>query len=130
MEMEELSLPAPLEAALLESPAPLSDVYKDFRDMETGHMDIVRECIVGRAEHLLESKREFTRTIPVYMETSEYAIENDQFEVWQISHQTNIACKDAIEKAFKEGYDGMSLTADAKDVLPAISPPQFQKIVR
>ena len=38
MEMEELSLPTPLASALLESPAPLSDVYKDYRDMETGHM--------------------------------------------------------------------------------------------
>lgn len=122
MEMEELSLPVPLAEALLESPAPMSDIYKDFRDLETGHMDHVRECIVGRAERLLESKREFTRTIPVYMESSEYAIENDQFEVWQISHQTNIACKDAIETAISEGYDGMRLTADAKDILAEFGP--------
>ena len=29
----------------------------------------------------------------------------------------NIACKDAIETAIREGFDGMHLTADAKDVL-------------
>ncbi len=38
MEMEELDLSAPEAAALLESPCPLADIYKDFRDMETGHM--------------------------------------------------------------------------------------------
>ena len=122
MEMEELSLPASLAAALLESPAPLSDVYKDFRDMETGHMDHVRECIEGRAERLLESKREFTRIIPVYMETAEYAREHDESEVWKLSHKTNIACKDAIETAIREGFDGMHLNADAKDVLAEFGP--------
>ncbi len=55
MGMEALDLPAPQAAALLESPAPLADVYKDFRDMETGHMDTVRECIEARADSLLEA---------------------------------------------------------------------------
>lgn len=38
IEMEELALSAPLTAALLESPSPLADVYKDFRDVEKGTM--------------------------------------------------------------------------------------------
>ena len=42
MEMEELELPAPLAAALLESHSPLALIFNDFRDLETGHMDHVR----------------------------------------------------------------------------------------
>ena len=122
IEMEELNLSPPLAAALLESPAPLADVYKDFRDMETDHMDHVRKCIEGRAARLLESRREFTRIIPLYMETAGYARENDEFEVWQISHKTNIDCKNAIETAISEGFDGMYLTADPKDVLAEFGP--------
>lgn len=116
MEMEELNLPEKEAAALLESATPLADVFEDFRNRD-GHMDHVRECIEDLAKGLLESKRDFTRIIPVYMETAEYAKEHDETEVWKLSYKTNIACKDAIETAIREGFDGMHLTADAKDVL-------------
>ena len=121
MEMEELDLPEKAAAALLESTTPLADVFEDFRNRD-GHMDHVRECIEDLASSLLESKRDFTRIIPVYMGTAEYAKEHDESEVWQISHKTNIACKDAIETAIREGFDGMHLTADAKDVLAEFGP--------
>ena len=32
-------------AALLSSPSPLDDVYKDFLKRETGYMDILRDCV-------------------------------------------------------------------------------------
>ena len=116
MEMEELDLPEKAAAALLESTTPLADVFEDFRNRD-GHMDHVRECIEDLASGLLKSKREFTRVIPLYIETAAHAMENDEFELWQVSQQTNIACKDAIESAISKGYDGMRLTADAKDIL-------------
>ena len=62
MEMDFFTLPEKLAAALLESPSPLADIFKDFRDMETGHMDHIRECIEDRAGILLESQRENTRS--------------------------------------------------------------------
>ena len=37
--MEELELEPEKARALLRSPCPLSDVYKEFRDRETEHMD-------------------------------------------------------------------------------------------
>ena len=67
MSLEVQDLPAPQAAALLESPCPLADIYKDFRDMETGHMDNIRECIEGRAESLMEAQRE---TAPHYPDLS------------------------------------------------------------
>ena len=49
--------------ALLKSPAPLVDVFKDWERRETGHMEDIRETMESRAnkiirEALIRSKRE------------------------------------------------------------------------
>lgn len=121
MEMEGLDLPAQQAAALLESPAPLADIYKDFRDMETNHMDTIRECIEQRADSLLEAQRE-KHSVPIYQESLRYARENGEMEQWQASLQANIACRDAIDSVIQDGFDGMYLTADAKGVLAEFGP--------
>lgn len=118
MEMEELDLSAPEAAALLESPFPLADIYGDFRERE-GHMDLVRECIETLAFSLLEAQREKTRAIPLYPQSGEYAREHGELDAFRASLETNVACRDAIETAIGEGFDGMSLHADAKGVLAA-----------
>lgn len=122
MAMEFLELTPPQTAALLKSPFPLSDIYKDFRDMETGHMDNIRECIEGRAENLLEVQREANRAIPLYPQSGEYAREHGELDAFRASRQANIACRDAIEAAIREGFDGMHLTADPKGVLAEFGP--------
>lgn len=119
MSLEVQDLPAPQAAALLESPCPLADIYKDFRDMETGHMDNIRECIEGRAESLMEAQRETAPIIPIYPHTGEYAREHGELDAFLASLETNVACRDAIETAIGEGFDGMSLHADTKGVLAA-----------
>ena len=121
MEMEGLNLPVQQAAALLESPAPLADIYKDFRDMETGHMDTIRECIEQRADNLLEAQRE-KHSVPIYQESLRYARENGEMDLWKASYQANIACRDAIDSVIREGFDGMYLTADAKGVLAEFGP--------
>ena len=40
--------------ALLRSPCPLSDVYKEFRDRETEHMDTIRDSIETEADKSLQ----------------------------------------------------------------------------
>lgn len=122
MAMEELDLPAPLAAALLESKFPLAEVYKDFRDMETGHMDHIRECIEGRAESLLEAQREATRAIPLYRQSGEYAREHGELDVFRTSRQANVACRMTIETAILAGFDGKHLHADVKGVLAEFGP--------
>ena len=53
MEMEELDLSDDHTKALLASPDTMSDIYKTFSKMiDTGHMDVVRECIEDRAATL------------------------------------------------------------------------------
>ena len=116
MALEFNDLPASQAAALLASPSPLADIFKDFRDMETGHMDHIRECIEGRADRLLETQREATRSIPLYRENVRYARENGELAAFEASYQANIACRDAIEAAILESQDGEQLSIAAKGV--------------
>jgi len=85
--------------------------------METGHMDSIRECIEDRAESLMEAQRETAPIIPIYPHTGEYAREHGELDAFLASLETNVACRDAIETAIREGFDGMSLHADTKGVL-------------
>lgn len=48
--MEELELEPEKARALLRFPCPLSDVYKEFRDRETEHMDTIRDSIETEAD--------------------------------------------------------------------------------
>ena len=52
--MEELELEPEKAKALLRSPCPLSDVYKEFRDRETEHMDTIRNSIETEADKSLQ----------------------------------------------------------------------------
>ena len=57
--MEELELEPNKAKALSKSPCPLSDVYKEFRDRETEHMDIIRDSIeaeAGKSVHREKAK--------------------------------------------------------------------------
>lgn len=57
--MENLELSPKRAKALLKSPCPLSDVYEEFKDRETEHMDTIRDSIESRADIVL--KRETAR---------------------------------------------------------------------
>lgn len=52
--MEELELEPEKARAFLRSPCPLSDVYKEFRDGETEHMDTIRDSIETEADKSLQ----------------------------------------------------------------------------
>lgn len=52
--MEELELEPEKARAFLRSPCPLSDVYKEFRDSETEHMDTIRDSIETEADKSLQ----------------------------------------------------------------------------
>ncbi len=126
LEIEALGLPASQAEVLLESESPLADIYNDFQDMETGHMDDIQECIEDRANHLLEAQleaqREVTRAIPLYQHTGEYAWEHGELDAFRASYQANEACREAIETAIRDGFDGMHLNADVKGVLAEFGP--------
>ena len=52
--MEELELEPEKAKALLRSPCPLCDVYKEFRSRETEHMDTIRDSIETEADKSLQ----------------------------------------------------------------------------
>ena len=95
MAMEELELPDAQAKALLASPSPLADAYREFEKRETGYMDVVRDSIESRAEAALDAQRE----LPVYRHSAAYAHEHGELDQYRTSQRVNIACKEAIEAA-------------------------------
>ncbi len=57
--MEDLELTPKQAKALLKSPSPLADVFEEFKDRETEHMDTIRDSIETRANEVI--KRENAR---------------------------------------------------------------------
>lgn len=95
--------------ALLASASPLDDVYRVFAKAETSYMDIVRESIETQADALLLAQRE----MPLYRHPASYAREHGELEQYRASLKANIACKEAIEAAVRDGFDGMHLDQEA-----------------
>ena len=48
----------------------------------------------------------------IYRNSGSYAREHDEIEKWRESKAANIACRDAIDKAVAESYDGAHLKTD------------------
>lgn len=109
MAMEELDLPQSRAAALLASPSPLADVYKEFSDRETSYMDVVRDSIEQQAEAALDAQRE----LPLYRHDAVHAREQGDLDLYRASRRANIACKEAIEESISEHYRDNRLDKDA-----------------
>ena len=109
MAMEELELPDSQAKALLASPSPLADAYREFEKRETGYMDVVRDSIESRAEAALDAQRE----LPVYRHSAAYAREHGELDQYRTSQRANIACKEAIEAAISENYQDNRLDGAA-----------------
>lgn len=110
MAMEELELTD--AQALLEFPSPLADVYRYFEKLETGYMDVIRDSIENRADDVCRAKKEL-QTTPVYLHSAAYAKEHGELDQYRASNNVNLQCKEAIEAAVREHFDGMYLSHDA-----------------
>ena len=99
--------------ALMKSPSPLADVFRDFEKLETGHMETVWDCLEGRADTLLEEQRHTLRETPVYPFPASYAKEHGELEQYRTSSRANAACKEAIEAAIREHYHDNCLNSQA-----------------
>lgn len=58
MAMEDLELSPKQAKALLKSPTPLADVYREFEGRETEHMDTIRDSIESRAKLVIKREAE------------------------------------------------------------------------
>ena len=112
MAMEELELTDAQAQALLDSPTPLADVYHYFEKVETDHMDVVRDCIEIRADDVCRTQAEL-REAAIYPHSAAYAKEHGELEQYRVSNRANLQCKEAIEAAVREHFDGMYLSHDA-----------------
>ena len=112
MAMEKLELTDTQAQALLESSLPLADVYRYFEKLETGHMDVIRDSIENRADDVCRAKEEL-RTTPIYPHSAAYAREHGELEQYRASNNVNRQCKESIEAAVREHFDGMYLSHDA-----------------
>ncbi len=126
--MENAELEPAQAKALLSSPSPLSDVYQDFANIETGYMDILHECVENLANSIMETQRE-KNAVPLYRETGAYAMEHGEIEQFRASLRANIACRDAIDAEIRENFDGLSLNADTKDVLAQFGPERVSLVL-
>ncbi len=96
--------------ALLYSPDPLSDVYRDFTEWETGHMDNVWNCLEDRANHVAQELRSM-RELPVYRESLTYAQEQIELKPYRTSLAANVVCKNTIEQIVAANYENHRLDA-------------------
>lgn len=112
MEMEELDLTDAQAKALLDSPSPLADVYRYFDKLETGHMDLIRDSIEGRANDVCRTLEEL-RTTPLYLHSAEYAAQHGETLAYRASHQASLSCKEAIEQAITAHYSDHRLNTEA-----------------
>ena len=112
MAMEELELTDTQAQALLDSPTPLADVYRYFEKLETGYMDVIRDSIENRADDACKAQAEL-RKAAIYPHSAAYAKEHGELEQYRASNNANLQCKEAIETAVREHFDGMYLSHDA-----------------
>lgn len=104
--------------ALLSSPAPLDEIFKDFEKIEGDHMDIIRGCIESRADKNIEKYAEDLRNLPVYIFSASFAKGHDEMEEYRASFRANVDCKNAIEDAIASHYSDNRLDGScAKEVV-------------
>lgn len=76
--MEELELTEAQAKALLDSPTPLADVYREFEKLETSYMDVIRDTIETRANELYQAQEKLKNT-PLYPHSAAYASEHGRW---------------------------------------------------
>ena len=75
-------------------------------------MDVIRDSIENRADDVCRAKEEL-RTTPIYPHSAAYAREHGELEQYRASNNVNRQCKESIEAAVREHFDGMYLSHDA-----------------
>ena len=128
--MEELELTEAQAKALLASPSPLADVYKDFEKLETSYMDVIRDTIETRANELYQAQEKLKNT-PLYPHSAAYASEHGEMAQYNASFQASHACMEAIEQAISRHYRNNRLDAEAavNDVLEQFGPDRVQYVL-
>ena len=112
MAMDFIELTKAQVSALLDSPTPLADVYKNWSNMDFNLMDNITAAIEDRADTVIRQAEEL-RKAPIYMESYQYAYQHGEAEQHLASQRANIACRDAIVEAIDRHYHDNRLDTGA-----------------
>ena len=92
---------------------------QELIENELEGMDFQELAAVSDAEiqaALASAKKEAAfAELPVYRQNAAYAREHGELEQYRVSHQANIACKEAIEQSIDQNYDGRRLAKGSAD---------------
>ena len=90
----------------------LHELYDDYLGEEYASVNSgteTAEFIKDYCEHYHPTVMSEQTKMPVYLKTLQYALEHGEFEQYQASRRLTEECRNAIDKAISENYDGMHL---------------------
>ena len=110
---EELDLTDAQVTALLSSPSPMEDIYKEYDKRDNSYMEDIRDSIETRAKEVLAVWQ-----APLYTQSGAYASEHGELDAYRSSNKANLACKEAIHSAIRDSYHDNRL--DTKEAVRRI----------
>jgi len=90
----------------------LTGLYDDFVGSEYASVNSytdTAEFIKDYCEHYHNSVLHEEVKMPVYLQSAQYAIEQGELDEYRNSHALSEECRDTIDKAISENFDGMRL---------------------
>ena len=96
----------------LEGAVPLPEQEPAFTVYDDIRQKLIVQGIENRANDVCRAKEEL-RTTPVYPHSAAYAREHGELEQYRAFNNVNLQCKESIEAAVREHFDGMYLSHDA-----------------
>ena len=83
-------------------------IENELEGMDFQELVAVSEAEIQTALNAAERSAAFAE-LPVYRQNAAYAREHGELEQYRVSRQANIACREAIEQAIHQNYDGSRL---------------------
>ena len=83
-------------------------IENELECLDFQELVVVSDAAIQTALAAAEKAATFAE-LPVYRQNAAYAHEHGELEQYRTSRQTNIACKEAIEQAVHQNYDGKRL---------------------
>ena len=83
-------------------------IENELEGMDFQELVAVSEAEIQTALNAAERSAAFAE-LPVYRQDAAYAREHGELEQYRVSRQANIACREAIEQAIHQNYDGSRL---------------------
>ena len=98
-------------SALLKSPTPLADVYKDCSNVDY-NITPIRLKIECLADQVIWQEEELCKS-PVYKYPGDYARENGELDQFRTSLKANLACAEEIGATISKYHDGLHFDSKA-----------------